>query len=68
MVLLVVIQWTNSNSYGGGGGGAKSVGEARTARYTSPGVGGAGNDGTRAIFGTTHGVSGWFAGGGGGFW
>jgi alpha-tubulin suppressor-like RCC1 family protein len=53
----------NSNSgdnfNGGGGGGAGGVGA------TGPGVGGVGLD-YSSVFGTTYGVSGWFAGGGGG--
>jgi len=45
------------NYNGGGGGGAGGVGA------TGPGVGGVGLD-YSSVFGTTYGVSGWFAGGG----
>lgn len=54
---------TSTNRASGGGGGAGAVGA--TAAYRQGGNGGAAKD-YSAIFGTSYGVSGWFAGGGGG--
>ena len=49
---------------GAGGGGAGAAGQA-TSGSTTSGSGGAGRD-MSSFYGTTYGVAGWFAGGGGG--
>jgi len=49
---------------GAGGGGAGAAGDP-TVGSTTSGAGGAGRN-MSSYFGTSHGVSGWFAGGGGG--
>ena len=57
---------TNSgNARAAGGGGAGGVGGNSTSGSSTAGAGGVGVD-YSTVFGTAYGVSGWFAGGGGG--